>query len=65
MLRLTVAGAYSVFDPKLLLALSVPSAASAATAKYQVPGANPVISWVVVVPPLTATDWVRSLSVVP
>jgi hypothetical protein len=33
-----------VFVPTLLCALSVPSAASAATAKYQVPEASPVTS---------------------
>jgi len=33
-----------VFEPMALMALSVPSAASAATAKYQVPEARPVIS---------------------
>ena len=36
--------AQMVFDPTLLGALSVPSAASAATAKYQVPLVRPVIS---------------------
>jgi hypothetical protein len=35
---------YMVFEPRLLFALSVPSAASAATAKYQVPVLSPVIS---------------------
>jgi len=33
-----------VFEPTLLGALSVPSAASAATEKYQVPLLKPVIS---------------------
>jgi hypothetical protein len=33
-----------VLEPKLLCALCVPSVASAATAKYQVPVVRPVIS---------------------
>jgi hypothetical protein len=37
----------------------------AATAKYHVPAASPVISWLVVAAPLTATDCVSALSVVP
>jgi hypothetical protein len=38
------AAGYMVFEPTLLGALSVPSAASAATEKYQVPLLRPVIS---------------------
>lgn len=33
----------NVFDPMLLIALCVPSEASAATAKYHVPDVRPVI----------------------
>ncbi len=49
----------------LLMALSVPSAALAATAKYQVPEARPVISYVIVDAPLTTTDCVSALCAVP
>ncbi len=49
----------------LLIALWVPSAASAAMAKYQVPEVSPVISYVVVEAPLTTTDFVREPCEVP
>jgi hypothetical protein len=44
MYRLKIDGHGMVVDPMLLLALSVPSVESAATAKYQAPAASPVIS---------------------
>jgi hypothetical protein len=49
----------------LLMALCVPSAAFAATAKYQVPAARPVTVWLVVEAPLTTTDCVSLDSEVP
>lgn len=54
-----------VFDPMLLIALCVPSAASAATAKYQVAAVRPVISYVRVDAPLTTTDFAMELCEVP
>ncbi len=53
------------FDPMLLNALCVPSDASAATAKYQVPAARPLISHSVVDAPLTVTECVSEFCVVP
>jgi hypothetical protein len=49
----------------LLIALRTPSAASAVTAKYQVPEASPVMVYLVVVEPLTTTEYVREPADVP
>lgn len=49
----------------VLGALTVPSAALAATAKYQVPLLSPLNSWLSVLGPDTTTLCVSALAVVP